>query len=160
GGTRHRRGRRQESEESPGITGAGRETMSVLSVTCPHCRALVQTQASAGQTVRCPSCGQPFPVTPTPPEPGWFLVRDKTRVGPLPRSHLEQLATAGQLAPADMVLQEGTHTWVPARSVAGLFVAVAVPAATPTTPPATGLRPLAPETAADSQRTASYAAAA
>jgi WD40 repeat protein len=124
--------------------------MPTLSAACPHCRARVPLQA-AGQPARCPSCGEPVP--PVAPSPGWFLARDKKRSGPFPHEHLEQLAASGRLAPGDMVLQEGTRTWVPAASVAGLFAPLPVASPVPSAQASGGSPgPLLPETVADPRR--------
>src|SRR5438876_436771 len=62
----------------------------------------------------------------------------KQKHGPVPRAHLQKLAAAGQLKPADMVLQDGSKTWMPAAAIAGLFGRAA------------------PDTVDDSRRTAAY----
>src|SRR5262249_30504873 len=46
--------------------------------------------------------------------------------GPVSWGQLQQLAAVGQLAPADMLLQQGTAKWVAATSITGLFLTAAV----------------------------------
>src|SRR6185312_14221139 len=65
---------------------------------------------------------------PAPAVPGWFYVRDKTRLGPVPREELQALATRGQLGRNDMVLRQGETRWASASSVPGIFPAPAPPA--------------------------------
>jgi hypothetical protein len=64
----------------------------------------------------------------TPDKP-WFLSRGGQTVGPYPFQQLQQWAAARQLAPEDVVWQDGMPSWVPAGSLPGLFPAVASPGA-------------------------------
>ncbi len=58
----------------------------------------------------------------------WYYVRNGTQTGPVSFDELKSAAAAGQLAPIDLVWQEGTPDWVPARTVAGLFAGPPLPA--------------------------------
>jgi tetratricopeptide (TPR) repeat protein len=49
------------------------------------------------------------------------VVQNKQKIGPLSVEELQKLSQGGSLKPEDMVLQDGSRTWVPAASVAGLF---------------------------------------
>jgi tetratricopeptide (TPR) repeat protein len=90
--------------------------------TCPRCKVVFQVPEGAPAPALCPGCSvQPVTVA----EPGWFYARNRQKVGPVSREQLQQLAASGQLKPDDMVLQEGSRNWVPARSVPGVFVATA-----------------------------------
>ncbi len=155
--------------------------MSQASLSCPHCKTVVQTAATPGQSLVCPNCKRPF-AAPAPREPGWFYARERQKFGPVSLAQLRQLAAGGQLQPTDMLLREGTTTWTPASALAGLFgaqpatVGMSVRAAsappTPATPPATPPssarlvpvdqiqatvhRKVAPETVADSQKTGPF----
>jgi hypothetical protein len=57
------------------------------------------------------------------PASQWFYVVNKQKTGPVPFAQLQQLAMAGTLKPADMVLPENSGKWQSASSVAGLFPA-------------------------------------
>ncbi|MBA4066040.1 MAG: hypothetical protein C0501_20435 [Isosphaera sp.] len=52
----------------------------------------------------------------------WYYARNGAQTGPLSFDALKAAAAAGQLAPTDLVWQEGTADWVKARTVPGLFV--------------------------------------
>ncbi len=75
----------------------------------------------------------------------WYYVRDKKKLGPIAWDQLQQLARTGQLAPADMVLKNGSTKWQAARDVSGLVPATPV---TATPVPATPV-PTKPQPAAD-----------
>jgi ferredoxin len=52
---------------------------------------------------------------------GWYYARQGVPVGPVSAATLRRLAADGALSPADFVLEAGTHTWVLASSLKGLF---------------------------------------
>jgi hypothetical protein len=52
----------------------------------------------------------------------WYYSRGGTSVGPVSALDLKHLASSGQLAPTDLVWQEGMRDWVPAEQLKGLFV--------------------------------------
>jgi hypothetical protein len=62
-------------------------------------------------------------------ESEWYYVRNGTQTGPVSFDELKAAAASGLLTPDDLVWQQGTADWVPARTVTGLF-------ATPPPPPA------------------------
>ena len=66
----------------------------------------------------------------------WYLARGKQKMGPLTFHQLQLMNAQGQLAPQDMVLENGTQFWVPAVSVPGLFP-VAQPVSEGIVPPLT-----------------------
>ena len=112
--------------------------MAALWITCARCKVVFQTAAGSAVT-HCPGCASSNSAQiSTVAEPGWYYAHNKQKHGPVPRKQLQQLAAAGQLQPADMVLQDGTKTWLPASAVPGLF------ASTPT------------ETVDESRRTGPY----
>jgi WD40 repeat protein/tetratricopeptide (TPR) repeat protein len=96
--------------------------MSRVSSACPHCRAPLAALPKG--PAPCPACGKLL--APAPPEPRWFYVRAKQKVGPVPLAELRARAEAGELRPADMVLAEGARRWVAAAAVPGLFDPAAV----------------------------------
>jgi WD40 repeat protein len=51
----------------------------------------------------------------------WYYAKDRRKLGPISRAELQELAVAGRLRPADMVLSAGTRQWLPAAAVPGLF---------------------------------------
>jgi hypothetical protein len=63
----------------------------------------------------------------------WFYIKEKKKLGPVTFAQLRDLASQGQLARSDMVMQGGSTKWGTAEAVAGLFPAA--PAA-PTVPAA------------------------
>jgi hypothetical protein len=86
-------------------------------------------------------------VAPSPPpaELGWFYVRDKKKLGPVPVDELKALAARGQLAPGDMVLKQGESRWEAASAVFPVFFpAPAPPVEAPPTPPPVAAQPLSP----------------
>ena len=117
----------------------------MIRFSCPKCKMVLQAAAEqAGATVGCPRCKFQMKVPATTPaatatapaatcstSAGWYLTRDGKKVGPHSASQLKQLADSGQLLPADMVLEEGTTTWVPASEVVQAFT----PAINTTPPP-------------------------
>jgi hypothetical protein len=68
-------------------------------------------------------------------EPGFFVARDKKKLGPFSWGQLQEMAGSGQLGPAEMILPPSSGKWVAASSVSGLFPAppsaLAAPAAAP-----------------------------
>lgn len=57
----------------------------------------------------------------TLPDPRWFYIRERKKIGPVAFSALQQTAATGVIGHADMVLREGTAKWVEAGNVEGLF---------------------------------------
>ncbi len=57
----------------------------------------------------------------------WYYVVNGAQTGPVSLAELKDAAATGKLAPADLVWQEGTADWVPARTVAGMFPAAPPP---------------------------------
>src|SRR5688572_28444832 len=53
--------------------------------------------------------------------PRWFCAWNKQKHGPFARDELRQIAEAGKLHQGDMVLEEDTVKWLPARELMGLF---------------------------------------
>jgi hypothetical protein len=51
----------------------------------------------------------------------WYYVRNGAQNGPVSFDELKLVAASGQIAPADLVWQQGTADWVPAQTVRGLF---------------------------------------
>jgi hypothetical protein len=64
-------------------------------------------------------------------EPVWYYVRGGKQTGPVSFDELKSAAAAGQVAPGDLVWQEGTADWVAARTVSGLFAGAPLPPAAP-----------------------------
>ena len=60
----------------------------------------------------------------TPDKP-WFLSRGGKTFGPYPFGQLQQWATSRQIAPEDVIWQDGMPSWIPAGSVEGLFAPAA-----------------------------------
>lgn len=58
----------------------------------------------------------------------WHYVANGEPVGPVTWDELRAVATAGKIAPDDLVWRDGTPEWVAARTVAGLLPAPAVDA--------------------------------
>ena len=126
----------------------------MIRFSCPKCKMVLQAAAEqAGATVGCPRCKFQMRVPATTPaatataraatsstSAGWYLTRDGKKLVPHTASQFKQLADSGQLLPADMVLEEGTTTWVPASEVVQAFT----PAINTTPPP-----PLSKPAAAD-----------
>jgi hypothetical protein len=50
----------------------------------------------------------------------WYYAKDGQRFGPVPFDDLRQLAATGRVLWSDVVVEEGSQTWGPAASVAGL----------------------------------------
>jgi hypothetical protein len=67
----------------------------------------------------------------------WFVAKNRTKHGPYSTAQLRQMAAAGTLQPADMVLAHGAAKWQPASAVPGLFPPppLAVSADAPPLPP-------------------------
>lgn len=67
----------------------------------------------------------------------WYYVVNGSQTGPVTMAELKAAATVGKLSPTDLVWQEGTADWVPARTVAGLFPSAPPPPPRPmpSTPP-------------------------
>jgi uncharacterized protein YkwD len=88
-------------------------------IACPYCHKPFRIDAAAHpQHAFCLSCAE---VVSVPAAAVWYYARDDQKVGPLGFDDLLALTVAGRLAPGDMVWQEGTPRWLPARAVAGLF---------------------------------------
>jgi hypothetical protein len=66
-------------------------------------------------------------------QPGFFVAREKQKLGPFSWGQLQEMAGSGQLGPGDMVLPPDGGKWVPAASFSALFPAP-VAAAVPTAP--------------------------
>src|SRR5262245_1272443 len=62
------------------------EQMAAAWISCPQCRLFFQREATQSA---CPGCGSTLP---PPVPPGWFYVRDKKRLGPVPQEELKALA--------------------------------------------------------------------
>jgi uncharacterized protein YkwD len=98
---------------------------------CPHCSKPFRVEAGPQpQRVACPGCRQS--VTVPAATPGrWYYARAREKVGPLGEEQLRALAASGQLAPADMVWEEGSPRWLQAGTVPGLFPPPRPPAIPP-----------------------------
>src|SRR5260221_8680116 len=94
--------------------------MAAAWMSCPQCGLFFQR---GERQMACPGCGGALPA---PVVPGWFYVRDKKRLGPVPQEELRALAGRGQLSRDDMVLREGETRWAAAASVPGVFPAAGV----------------------------------
>lgn len=79
---------------------------------------------------------------PAPSDPVWYYLVNGVQTGPVLLAELQVAAAEGKLSPPDLVWQEGTADWVPARTVAGLFAA---PQPQPDTAPST-VHPALPPT--------------
>ncbi len=88
---------------------------------CPGCGLLFHCPDGAN---RCPICRQK-PLNGG--EPRWFYARNNQKQGPVTRAELRRLVSSGGLYADDMVLAEGSRTWVPAKSLEGLFPTAAIP---------------------------------
>ncbi len=64
-------------------------------------------------------------------EPGYFLAREKQKLGPFSLRQLQEMASSGELGPADMILPPGSGRWVSAASFSALFPAPVSVAAAP-----------------------------
>jgi len=60
--------------------------------------------------------------------PVFFYLHQGKQCGPVSLKQLQASAAAGKLQPEDLIWQEGTPAWAPARTVAGLFPKVTPPA--------------------------------
>lgn len=67
----------------------------------------------------------------------WYVARNQQKLGPYSSEQLKQLATDGQVSPADQVWKEGMAVWAPAGKINGLFPATARSAEPPPIPPPT-----------------------
>ncbi len=78
----------------------------------------------------------------------WYFVVNGVQTGPVSMAELKEAAATGKLTPEDLVWQEGTADWVPARTVAGLFPSTppVLPRPTPAQP-TYGLSPPPPSSA-------------
>jgi hypothetical protein len=83
-------------------------------------------------------------------DPAWYYVRDGVQTGPVSFEEMKSAAAAGRLSPADLVWQEGTADWVPARTVPGLFAGAGAP---PPLPAAGAPEPLPPDDSPRRKRT-------
>ena len=136
--------------------------MTTYQVKCPCGTTLAVTPETAGEQFVCPRCARKLAFSPPKYKPAaihagrgpeekptrWFLARNKQRLGPYSSSQLKQLADAGNIIPADMILKEGRQKWVNAGSVRGLFTGAAPPPAPPPELPVVEATPL-PEGAAE-----------
>src|SRR5271165_6127259 len=106
---------------------------------------------SDGQVDGCAGCGLPRwgarryirhsqPAHPAAQRPQvlmesvWYYVVNGAQTGPVSLAELKDAAATGKLSPPDLVWQEGTADWVPARTVAGLFPAAPPPRPMPVVP--------------------------
>lgn len=89
--------------------------------TCPHCQKAftAPSRATAGEAL-CPHCTKAVGI-PATTASRWFYARSKKKYGPYTWQQLQTLAQRGDVRPDDMLLREGTATWVSADTVAGLF---------------------------------------
>jgi hypothetical protein len=63
----------------------------------------------------------------------WYWAKGKQKCGPFTYDQLRQMAAAGAVSPADLLLNEGASQWVPARDVPGMtFPANQVKSTAPT----------------------------
>src|SRR2546421_6283709 len=53
----------------------------------------------------------------------YYTPNGKKKLGPFSSAQIKTLAASGKIQPDDMLLQEGSSRWTPARSVKGLFPA-------------------------------------
>jgi tetratricopeptide (TPR) repeat protein len=114
------------SDPPPGSPGASRRWLA-----CAQC-GLLYAAPRPDESGLCPVCFQRAATGgPTAPVGRWFYARGKQKHGPLGRPELRRLGLAGQLRPDDMLLPEGGRTWVPAKSLDGLFPSAAVPVTDP-----------------------------
>jgi hypothetical protein len=87
--------------------------------------------ANAGRQVACRACGNPIRIPGAAPKtPIWYYTRERKPLGPVTFEQLVERARAGEVAPHELVWQEGTAQWVEARWVDGLY-----PAPPPLPPP-------------------------
>jgi hypothetical protein len=75
----------------------------------------------------------------------WYYAKNGQQKGPISPAELKKLATSGEIAPTDLVFQEGGTQWVEASTVKGLFPAggakpAPAPAPAPTPAPAPAKR--------------------
>lgn len=113
--------------------------MSVLCLSCPHCRALFQCDDScAGQVTSCQACGGRIQVPAGPQTMAqWYYARAGQPVGPLTFEQLQELAAAGSVRPSDLVWSPTMTAWGAASTVPRLCPApaVVVPPPIPKPPP-------------------------
>ncbi len=76
----------------------------------------------------------------------WYYVVDGAQVGPVELADLRAAVATGKVGPADLVWQDGTPDWVPARTVSGLFPPTPPAPVAPTPPSLTPAAPAAPAT--------------
>lgn len=76
----------------------------------------------------------------------YYYARDGQRFGPVSGKQLRELATTGQLQPADLIWSPEKNEWLPAAKIKALFAAAAPPsqAATVAAAPASTVSPLQP----------------
>src|SRR5262249_14512646 len=97
--------------------------VALLWLSCPHCRVLFHIEdANAGRQVACRACGIPIRIPGTAPKvPIWYYTRNRKPLGPVTFEQLAERARAGELAPHELVWQEGMASWIEARTVDGLY---------------------------------------
>ena len=91
-----------------------------------------------------PAPAAPIPPPPPPAEPGWYYVRDKKKLGPVPVEELKSLAGRDQLAPGDMVLKPGESRWATASAAFPAFFPVPPPPPAPPPPVFAASPPIVP----------------
>ncbi|MDB5292901.1 MAG: hypothetical protein JWL69_4142 [Phycisphaerales bacterium] len=72
-----------------------------------------------------------------PSDTQWYYSQGGQQLGPVSEAQLQQMKSAGQVGPADLVWSEGMTDWLPAGQVPQLQThATGLPAASPTAQPA------------------------
>jgi hypothetical protein len=65
----------------------------------------------------------------------WHYSQGDQKYGPIPTAELKEMASSGDLSPADLIWKEGWPQWKQANSVKGLFSAGSTGTAPPVPPP-------------------------
>jgi hypothetical protein len=86
--------------------------MTTVKLVCPACQKQLQVANSHRGKAVCADCGRHLQ---------WFFLRHDQKVGPVPFDQLRQQLSCKLIEAGNMVLQEGTSTWVPAEAVPGLL---------------------------------------
>lgn len=103
-----------------------------LHLKCPCGTVLAVSADRAGTVVGCPKCGKKLTVpAAAAATAGWFLARNKKKLGPYSAAQLRQMAGDGELDRDDMLLREGQQQWVKAETLRGLFPEAAAAAEVP-----------------------------